>query len=255
MTRAPRASSTRGASPGWFPEATGIRGVISDIDGTLTGRDRVLDAGAAQMLREIETSGTPVVLATGNVLPIALAIHRSIGLHGPIVAENGGMVYDQPGGKERVLRLADRRPAWAAFQRARRAGLPLRRLFTDRWRETEVAIEPTVPVPAIERAIRGLGIRAEGTGFAIHLMEQGAGKHQALTLALRRLGLSWSSCLVAGDGENDVQMLRAAGWGVSFANGSPRARRAARYVARAAYAEGFREALMERRSLDGGSER
>jgi phosphoglycolate phosphatase len=223
-----------------------LRALIVDIDGTLTGPDRVLDPEAAALLRTLDAEGLEVILATGNVLPVSLAIHRSLGLRGPIVCENGGMLYRKVGGYDRVQRLADRRPAWAAYRAAREAGLPVRRLFTDRWRETEVALEPNMSVAAIARAIRGMGVRVESTGFAFHLMSHGAGKRPALDRILQELDLPWSQCLAAGDGDNDVGMLRAAGWGVSFPNGSLRARNAARYVSRASYAHGFVEALKER---------
>ncbi len=232
-----------------FPRATGLRAVITDIDGTLTGPDRVLDPEATEYLRRLSAGGVPVLLATGNVLPVALAIQRSIGLRSPIVAENGGMIYERHAQGERIERLADRRIAWEAFRAARRAGLPVRRLFTDRWRETEVALEPTVAPATIARAVRPRPVLVEGTGFAVHLMQRGAGKHVALERVLRRLGISWSECLVAGDGDNDVGMFRSAGWAVSFRSVSPRARRAADYVARASFAAGFVEGLKERAAV------
>jgi phosphoglycolate phosphatase (TIGR01487 family) len=223
-----------------------LRAVITDIDGTITGPDRVLDPTAAALLRHLDGSGIPVIFSTGNVLPVALAIHRSLGLKGPIVSENGGLVYRRVGHRDRLHRLADRRPAWAAFRAARRAGLPVRRLFTDRWRETEVALESNVPPAEIVRAIRGHDVSVESTGFAIHLMEKGKGKRPALDGVLSSLGLRWSECLAAGDGDNDVGMLRAAGWGVSFPNGSRRAQNVADFVAASSYASGFVEALKER---------
>ncbi len=226
--------------------------MVTDIDGTLTGTDRALDPGAIGALRRLDGAGIPVVLATGNVLPVALAIHRSLGLSAPIVAENGGIVYTKIDGRERIERLADRRVAWAAFLAARRAGLPLRRLFTDRWRETEVAVEPNVPVRAIARAIRDRPVRVEGTGFAVHLMQSGAGKEVAVTRVLDRLGLRWGECLVAGDGDNDVGMIRSAGWSISFATGSRRARRAADFVAESAGGVGFVEGLKERGEVRAG---
>jgi phosphoglycolate phosphatase len=219
------------------------RAVVTDIDGTLTDSRRRLDPGAMRCVRRLEDRGIPVVLATGNVLPIALALHRSLGLSGPIVAENGGLLYTRPPEGERVDRLARREVAMAAFRALRRAGLPVRRLFTDRWRETEVALEPNVPVADVRRALRGRPVIAEGTGYAIHLMEQGAGKLVALRRALGPLGLTLAECVVLGDGDNDVGMLRAAGFGVTFASGSPAARRAARYVAPSSFAEGFVEGL------------
>lgn len=217
--------------------------MITDIDGTLTDASRRLNLDAVALLRRLEDAGIPVILATGNVLPIALALHRSVGLTGPIVAENGGILYRRVDGTDQVEHLAHRAVALAAYQKLRRDGIPVRRLFTDRWRETEVALEPTAPVRRIRAALKGSGVAVESTGFALHLMEEGAGKRPALHRALEPLGLSLSECVVAGDGDNDVPMLRAAGYGVSFPNGSPRARAAARYVSRRSYAAGFVEAL------------
>ena len=197
------------------------------MDGTLTDRERRLDLPAAEALRTLSRRGLPVVLATGNVLPIALALARFIGLPGPIVAENGGLVYY---GEDRIERLSHRRPAWEAYRRARRT-LRVQRLFTDRWRETEVALEPTVSVASLRKAVRGSGVRVESTGFALHLFEPRAGKRVAVERALASLGLSLDDCLVAGDGDNDVAMLRRAGVGVSFPDASPRARAAADYLA------------------------
>jgi len=230
---------------------TSLRAVVTDVDGTLTGADRRLDLRAATVIRHLERRGIPVVLATGNVLPIALALHRSLGLSGPIVAENGGLVYHRDGsGPERVERLADRTMALAAFRKLEKAGLPVHRLFTDRWRESEVALEPTVSVAAVRQALRDPSIHVESTGYALHLMERGKGKLPGLLRVLPDLGLGPGDCVILGDGDNDVEMLRAAGFGVSFPSASPRARRAARYVTRAEFSAGFVEGLKTSGILD-----
>jgi len=80
-------------------------------------------------------------------------------------------------------------------------------------------------------------------------MERGHGKRTAVAGVLESLGIGWDECLAAGDGDNDVGMLTAAGWSVSFPNGSRRARSAASYVASAGYARGFVEALKERSAV------
>ena len=217
---------------------------MTDVDGTLTDASRRLDPRALEELRALEDAGVPVLLATGNVLPVALALYRSLGLSGPIVAENGGMIYRRtPEGKDRVERLADVRVALRAFRRLRARGLPARRLFTDRWRESEVALEPTLSVRQVRAAVKGLPVDVESTGYALHLMETGCGKLAALERALGYLGLAPCDCVILGDGDNDVRMLRSAGFGVSFASASVRARRAARYVTRAEYSAGFVEGL------------
>lgn len=239
-------SSRRG---GRTPPAP-LRALVTDVDGTLTDARRRLDPGAIAALRGLRSHGWPVVLATGNVLPIALALHRSLGLDGPIVAENGGLICEWIEGKERVTRLAHRRIALAAFRRAQRAGLSLRPLFTDRWRETEVAVEPTVSVRRVIAAVNDPDVTVEGTGFAIHFMERGCGKVPALRRVLAPMGLTLADCLVAGDGDNDVAMLRAAGWALSFSSASARARAAADYVAPGAGAAGFVQGLKERGVYD-----
>jgi phosphoglycolate phosphatase len=227
-----------------------LRAVVTDVDGTLTDASRRLDPEALRWARRLEDRGIPVVLATGNVLPVALALHRSLGLSGPIVAENGGLLYRHEDGRDTLERLADRALALRAYRAILRAGIPARRLFTDRWRETEVALEPTVPLARLRRAVRGLPVRVESTGFALHLIERGAGKRVALARALAPLGFGLEACVVLGDGDNDIEMLRAAGFGVSFASASAGARRAARYVTRGRFAEGFVEGLKASRVLD-----
>ncbi|HEV2166782.1 MAG TPA: phosphoglycolate phosphatase [Thermoplasmata archaeon] len=221
-----------------------VRALITDVDGTLTDRSRRLDPAAVRAVRGVEDLGIPVLLATGNVLPIALALHRSLGLSGPVVAENGGILYTEGPGGPRVERMADRRVALRALRRLRAQGLAVRPLFTDRWRETEVALEPGVSVRNIREALRGMPVDVEATGFAVHLIEKGIGKLSTVEVALRRMGASVSECAALGDGDNDVRLLEAAGRSVSFRTGSAAARRAAGYVSHAPYARGFVEGLI-----------
>jgi len=234
----------RGARTSIRRTVSRYRAVVTDVDGTLTDARRRLDPNAVDVVRKLEDAGLSVFLATGNVLPVALALYRSLGLSGAIVAENGGLLYRKSvQGRDRVDRLTDPGPARAAYRALRRSGLPVRRLFTDRWRESEVALEPNVPLRAVRSALRDHPVLVESTGYAIHIMAQPGGKLPALVRALAERDLTMGDCVALGDGDNDVDMLRAAGFGVSFPSGSPRARRAARYVSRAAYADGFVEGL------------
>ena len=224
-----------------------LRAVVTDVDGTLTDGRRRLDMHAIAALMRLERRGIPVVIATGNVLPVALALHRFLGLSGPIIAENGGLLYEQRNGRETVVRLADRQVGLRALRRLRSVGIKVTPLFTDRWRESEVALEPGVSVDRLRKVLRGEDVTVESTGFATHLMEAGAGKLPALRRGLRRLGLKPRECFIAGDGDNDVPMLREAGWGVSFPNASTAAQAAADYVAHESYGVGFVEALKRAR--------
>jgi phosphoglycolate phosphatase len=228
-----------------------LRAVVTDIDGTLTDRDRRLDPTAIDAVRRLEAKGIPVLLATGNVLPVALAIHRCLGLSSPIIAENGGMVYWPMGRGGRIERRSRRSAALRALRTLRAAGLPVRSLFTDRWRETEVAIEPTVSVRKIRALLSGSPLLVESTGFAIHIMDAHGGKLEATRSVLARLGLTLEDCLTLGDGDNDVGLLREAGVAVSFRSGSPAARRAADYITKARHAGGSVEGVIHAGLLPG----
>ena len=91
----------------WTPSAVAV-----DIDGTLTDGNRILDGDALRALKRLEEAGIPVILATGNVRPVAYGLWRFSGLSGPMVCENGGVVWhpdwDAP------LLMGDARRAQAA---------------------------------------------------------------------------------------------------------------------------------------------
>lgn len=226
-----------------------VHGVVVDLDGTVTDAERRVYPPALQALQRLDHRGVPVVLATGNVLPIALALSRFFDLHGPIVAENGGLLYERREGGDRISRLANPRFARRALRLLRAHGVEPRPLLTNRWRETEIAFEPGLPVRRARHILRGAGVDVVPTGYAVHLIEAGHGKLPALRRALRPWGIGPQDCLIAGDGDNDVEMLRAAGFSVTFPTGSPGARRAANFVTRATYARGVVEALKQVRVL------
>lgn len=62
---------------------------------------------------------------------------------------------------------------------------------------------------------------------SIDLMVPGCTKASALRLLCRRWGLSASDCVAFGDSENDVEMLRKAGWGYAMENASVKTKEAA----------------------------
>jgi phosphoglycolate phosphatase len=224
-----------------------VRALAIDLDGTITGADRRVFPPVVDALQRLNRRGVPIVIATGNVLPIALSVYRLLGLTGPIIAENGGLVYETHTGSITITRLADRAVALRALRRLIRAGLKPRRLLSDRWRETEVALEPDLLVDRARRILADLPVEVVPTGFAVHLIERGHGKLPALERVLRPYGLATTDCLVAGDGENDVPMLGAAGFAVSFRGADPKAQAIADYVTRKPNAAGLFEALMRSR--------
>ena len=235
--RAPRAGRAPPPSR-WRPKV-----VVCDVDGTLTFKDRRLDPEAVEALRSVEAGGTPVVLATGNVLPIAYALSYMIGTSGPVVAENGGLLYY----RGQVTELS-RRGAVEDVAQTVQDVLGLQRLFTDQWRVTEVAFpEKAGTFDAVKAQValhpQGALVRVERTGFAVHLMATTSEKFTGVVKALEVMGLTPADALACGDSDNDTQMVGRCGAGVALADGPPALRAAATLVTRKIAGGGLKEAF------------
>lgn len=205
---------------------TRIKAFVTDIDGSITDKKRRISLQAIKALRYLEGKGIPVMLASGNVLPIAYGLASFIGTTGPVIAENGGVVYFQ----RKVNYLGSRKRCDEAFEELKKY-LPVKKIFSDRWRRAEVAIEPDVDLAEIRRFIKPFGLYAESTGFAIHLFESHLSKFAGVSEACRILGIDVSEVAAFGDSENDIEMVRSCGYGLAPQNAQKQVKENADFVA------------------------
>ncbi|OPX63299.1 MAG: Phosphoglycolate phosphatase [Methanomassiliicoccales archaeon PtaB.Bin134] len=216
-----------------------IRAVVCDVDGTITDRQKIIQTLGIEVLRQAQANGAVVMLASGNVLPVVYGLSSFIGLRGPMVAENGGVVsYD-----EHVHTLFSNKVPLEAFEHLRKVMPEVRRLYTDQWRLTEVCLVRDADLEKVREALRGWPLEVVATGFAIHLMERGHSKMAGVRKACELIGLNISQVAAFGDADNDEEMLRECGHGVAVANGSDKAKAAADLVTRGSHAEGVQEGL------------
>lgn len=215
-----------------------IRCVVTDIDGTLTSYDRRISIEAISTLRKIQDAGVAIILATGNVLPIAYGLFKMIGINGAIVAENGGILYYN----QKVEYLNSPQIPLQAFEFLKNQ-MNVRRLFTDQWRETEVALEPTVDADAVRRVLSGYEVNIESSGFAVHIQSRNYTKFKAVQKASSAMGFSLNQLAAFGDGENDMDMLRGCGQGIAVGNAPALVKNAASHVTEASHGEGFIEGI------------
>jgi Cof subfamily protein (haloacid dehalogenase superfamily) len=73
-----------------------IRLIMLDIDGTLVAEDLLIGDRTKAAIAEAMRRGIPVSLVTGRMATSALPFARSLGLTGPIVAQQGAMVRSMP---------------------------------------------------------------------------------------------------------------------------------------------------------------
>ncbi len=210
------------------------------MDGTITNSSKVIQTLGIEVLQRAQENGRTVMLASGNVLPIVYGLSTFIGLRGPVIAENGGIVSY----KDEVHTLFSNEVPMRAYEHLRKVMPGVRRLYTDHWRHTEVGLNSETDLAKVLEALDGWPLEVEATGFAIHLMQKGHSKMSGVRKACELIGVDVSEVVAFGDADNDALMLKGCGYGVAVGNASEKARSAADLVTHGRHAEGVREGLL-----------
>jgi hypothetical protein len=220
-----------------------IRLIAVDIDGTITFLDRKLDLIAVEALRKAEAAGIRVALATGNVLAFAKAAAILIGSTGPLIAEDGGIVFDPATREERVL--GNREEVDRGISVIEGVFGALKHTESSRQRLTGATLERTIPAERIQEVFQkeGLNLVAVDSGFAIHLREPEVNKGNALKEISSMIRVPLAEIAAIGDGPNDVEMLQVAGVSFAVANSCERAKEVSTNLTRSAYGRGVAEAV------------
>lgn len=248
-----------------------LRMIAIDIDGTITDMARRLEWDAVVALRAAEAAGIPVTLATGNVIPVSKTFGHCIGLTGPHICENGGVLYWEIPGEENGIRILkeqvhERSDADRVIAELEKRGHKPRRISSDPWRESEAALEIASTSDELVRSvIEDLGMKhlyVVSTGFACHILHKGVDKYEGLQATLKWLNehdprfnpehphaqhnaapLSIQEVLGIGDSPNDLEMIQQCGVGVALAHAPPEVQQAADLVAERPHGAGVREVL------------
>ena len=201
----------------WFPEGWIPKAIAVDIDGTITDSNKKIHLEAIEWLRKLESVGIPILLSTGNVRSITYGLWRFIGATGPMVCENGGVVW-HPGWGEVILRADGKRAYEAAKFVGEKLGLDHQGITTNSWRESEWCLFPNEDLEAITNLIENSeysDLAVLRTGFAIHLMEPHLSKGSGLEIALERIGIAPEDVLAVGDAPNDISMFELVGHSIA----------------------------------------
>ncbi|HJJ30908.1 MAG TPA: phosphoglycolate phosphatase [Methanocorpusculum sp.] len=229
-----------------------VKAFITDIDGTLTDAGRRLSLSAVAEIRRLIDADVPVVFASGNTVCFLDALSHMIGTDGNVIAENGGAYRKGFLGELHIE--GDHDLCYAAYQKViaelQPKGNELR-LFSINLRYSDVAFAHGTDLKTVQDIIAGMNVEAVDTGFAIHLHTPGLSKGKAFENLARDMGLSPSDFLAAGDSENDISMLDAAGKAVAPANSSLRTKDAvakkgtAGFISEQSFGDAVAEALKE----------
>ncbi|VVB87524.1 Phosphoglycolate phosphatase [uncultured archaeon] len=212
-----------------------FKAIVVDVDGTITYSDRSIDCRAVEALRGVKV---PVVIATGNILCFARAAAKLVGTSGFVIAVNGGVVecgsveYDTSHMKE----------CEEAFD------LLARHFFLERldpeYRKTEIGLRRNFDVEKARHLLRDFpDLDLVDTGFAVHIKSRGINKGTGLKRIAELMGLSAKDFVAIGDSPNDIEMLKASGFGVAVGNAHPDMKKAADMVTEGKHGAGVAEAI------------
>ncbi|HEY9206799.1 MAG TPA: phosphoglycolate phosphatase [Candidatus Methanoperedens sp.] len=212
-----------------------FKAVAVDVDGTITYSDRSLDCRAVEALRGLEA---PVVIATGNILCFARAVSKLVGTGGIVIAENGGVV--ECGRVEYDIAYMDK--CEEAF-RFLNEHFTLERVDPE-LRKTEIGLRRNFDVERAKELMREFPeLEMVDTGFAVHIKSKKINKGTGLRRVAGLMGLDTKDFVAMGDSPNDIELLKASGFGVAVGNANPTLKEVADMVTVEEHGAGVAEAV------------
>jgi len=218
----------------WF------KAVASDVDGTLTDRNRRICVSALEAVRRLEANRVKVILVSGLPYPILRGLSTYLGTTGAIIAENGGVVHY----KNSLSVLGSNKSVRRALKMlVKEFGDKVSQYWTNDFRLTDLAIQRTLPYGVLLKTLEGkkVNVKVADTGFAYHIFDSHVGRDRGLKIASQKMGLEPSEVLGIGDSDADSDLIRNVGFGVAVANATPMLKSLADYVTAKPYGDGFAE--------------
>jgi Cof subfamily protein (haloacid dehalogenase superfamily) len=239
-----------------------------DLDGTLLGPDKKIGPENASAVQRLRDAGVTVIIASGRRHQNSVRFQRELGLTGPIIACQGGLIRDGESGnvveahflpqgvtrqiisdaeKDDIqtiyyhldhLYVAERHNQWIDLYESRvgeRAEvlpdleqLDGRRALKIVWYGDPLVLAKVRPEMSAHYADKADVLSTEHEN--LEFMPRGINKATALAKVAAEYGVRQQEVLAFGDGENDVRMLAWAGVGVAMSHGTQAAIKAAKQV-------------------------
>jgi phosphoglycolate phosphatase (TIGR01487 family) len=196
--------------------------LICDYDGTLATGETA-DSQIIEALASISDAGTKLVLATGRELPDICRVLPEIGLFQWVVAENGAVLFEPITGIKEVLGIA---PPESFFQELRSSQIgPVAR-------GEVVAAVNSRHAAELNEILHRLQIPYHVilNKNSAMVLPAGVDKGTGVAAVLESMGVSPKEAVAIGDGENDEDLFRVAGFRVAVANAVPELKRCADMV-------------------------
>ena len=257
-----------------------IKLIALDLDGTLLTSDKKITTRTKDIIARAMSRGVTVTIATGRMLRSALYFTRLLASNAPVICCNGGYVgraedapvfarYFDPALAREFLTFAYERNWYVNWYRGldiyapeyradyftayrTTAGFVVHEVGDDYLRYTEkvpqfVLRELTNGVDAYVCEVRErFGdqlIPQQNTGTSVDINPPGVNKAVGVRALADAMGLTLDEVMVAGDADNDFEMLEMGAFSVVPENGLPEAKTRASYVTASNDANGIALAI------------
>lgn len=262
--------------------------LVSDIDGTLVGEDKVVPSGVVEAVKATQARGVRVCLATGRMWEAARPFVERLGADPPVILFNGGLVYDFASGRTlwarrlprniaaQILTVLAQFPQVSPLLFVRGQVFAERRTpFVDRFARRDrlsVHIAPEFAALLTEEPMKFLivgdrpDLEALGSALArlqpppnqvfsqtdyLEILPRDSNKGVALSILADAVGVPLARSVAVGDNLNDVPLLQTAGLGIAVEGAPPELLAVADWVCPPPEREGLR-VVIKRVFLSGG---
>ena len=226
-----------------------LKAVAIDLDGTLFD-DNSPPVSIISKLRSVQAKGMVVMLCSGRALPYLTGVVKILGLNGPLVAEDGMIVFDQRTGMKHVM--GDVKQLEAIRKLAAQyitEGIETKK--PQHIKEMIFTLEPNPNVPLqllYEKTLKikkkyNLPLNISRSNQMVNILPDGANKGTALKKAAEMVGISCSEIAAFGDSLNDLPMLKVSGFPIAVGNAEKEVKEIAKYVCKNSVGEGVLEGL------------
>lgn len=263
-------------------EKRDIEAIVIDLDGTLLNSDHVMSERNRATIRRAIDAGKQVFLATGKTRASAASVIAALNLQTPGVYVQGLLIVN-PDGTIRREQKMDPAVLRRVINTANQSGFSVIAYNGDRLmmqtldKNAELiasfgepkpeAVGPlvnlldTTPIHKLvlvgdsHRRVKALRWQLDQqVGGQVHMttakvltsvevLPKGVSKGSSVKLLMRDLGIKLANMMAIGDGENDLEMIKAAGLGVAMGNADDLLKAAAHEVVSSNDDDGVAEAI------------
>ena len=257
-----------------------IKLMISDVDGTLVGKDKSLSQATVDAVKRLRAAGVVFTLISARPLSGVMEIVRRLGLDVPVGAYNGGTIARPDG----TVVSAERLDEGAAREALEMFDLDwvTTWVFADGLWHTKTTDTPhnsseivtAAQQPTVVESFSGLTDRidkivavsdeeprlaeletttqaalgehatvARSQVYYLDVTAPKANKGHGVTALARAIGVPLAHVAVIGDGQNDVYMFKVAGLSIAVDNASDEVKKAADHVTASNVDDGVAKAI------------